>query len=144
MFSHFWLELNTQLYNKTFIVLICKSNKCTFFYSIFNIIRETIQAVNNFLCKYSIKQFQFIMFVNSFLEIHEVNLQTLTERHVITLRKQLINLLYQPAWTILVKHGEINMTLLIILNKTQFYHRVKFQLYYLQVYDKCLYRPMKE
>jgi hypothetical protein len=58
------------------------------------------------------------MFVNSFLEIHEVNLQTLTERHVITLRKQLINLLYQPAWTILVKQGEINMTLLIILNKT--------------------------
>jgi len=43
----------------------------------------------------------------------------LMERHVITFRKQLINLLYQPAWTILVKLGEINMTPLIILNKTQ-------------------------
>jgi hypothetical protein len=48
-----------------------------------------------------------------------VNLRTLTERHVITFRKQLINLLYQPAWTILVKLGEINMTPLIMLNKTQ-------------------------
>jgi hypothetical protein len=39
------------------------------------------------------------------------------------------NLLYQPAWTILVKLGEINMTStpLIILNKTQkFYYRVKY------------------
>jgi hypothetical protein len=54
-----------------------------------------------------------------FPKIHEVNLRTLTERHVITFRKQLINLLYQPAWTILVKLGEINMTPLIILNKTQ-------------------------
>ena len=32
--------------------------------------------------------------------------------------KQLINLFYQPAWTILVKLGEINMTPLIILDKT--------------------------
>jgi hypothetical protein len=47
---------------------------------------------------------------HSFPEIHEVNLRTLTERHVITFRKQLINLLYQPAWIILVKLGEINMT----------------------------------
>jgi hypothetical protein len=47
--------------------------------------------------------------------MHEVNLRTLTERHVITFRKQLINLLYQPAWVILVKLGEINMTPLIIL-----------------------------
>ena len=38
----------------------------------------------------------------------------MTERHVITSRKQLINLLYQPVWTILVKLGEINMTPLII------------------------------
>jgi hypothetical protein len=44
---------------------------------------------------------------------------TLTERHVIIFWKQLINLLYQPAWTILVKLDEINMTPLIILNKTQ-------------------------
>jgi hypothetical protein len=57
--------------------------------------------------------------VNSFPEIHEVNLRTLTERHVITFRKQLINLIYQPAWTVLVKLGKINMTPLIILNKTQ-------------------------
>jgi len=56
---------------------------------------------------------------HSFPETHEVNLRTLTERHVITFRKQLINLLYQPALTILVKLGEINMTPLIILNKTQ-------------------------
>ena len=60
------------------------------------------------------------MIVSTFFrEIHEVNLRTLTERHVITFRKQLINLLYQPAWTILVKLGEIDMTPLIILNKTQ-------------------------
>jgi hypothetical protein len=51
-----------------------------------------------------------------------VNLWTLTERHVITFRKQLIipeavnKLVYQPAWTILVKLGEINI---IILSKTQ-------------------------
>jgi len=38
--------------------------------------------------------------------------------------KQLINLLYQSAWFILVKLGEINMTPLIILNKA--YYRVKF------------------
>jgi hypothetical protein len=64
---------------------------------------------------------------HSFTEIHKVNLRTLTERHVITFRKQLINLLYQLVWTILVKLGEINMTPLIILNKTQeFYYRVKF------------------
>ena len=56
---------------------------------------------------------------HSFPEIHEVNLRTLKERHVLTFRKQLINLLYQPAWTILVKLGEINMTPLIILNKAQ-------------------------
>ena len=59
------------------------------------------------------------MFVNSFLEIHEVNLQTLTERHVITLRKQLINLLYQHGLAILVKLSETNMIPLIILNKIQ-------------------------
>jgi hypothetical protein len=53
------------------------------------------------------------------MEIHEVNLRTLTERHVIPFRKQLINLLYQPAWAILVKLGEIIMIPLIILNKTQ-------------------------
>jgi hypothetical protein len=31
----------------------------------------------------------------------------------------LINLLFQPAWTILVKLGEINIIPLIILSKTQ-------------------------
>ena len=35
-----------------------------------------------------------------------INLRTLTERHTITFRKQLINLLYQPAWAILVNLGE--------------------------------------
>jgi hypothetical protein len=70
-----------------------------------------------------------------------VNLRTLTERHVITFRKQLINLPYQPAWAILVKLGEINLMPLIIHSKqnSKFYHRVKFKLYYLQVYDKAWY-----
>ena len=52
---------------------------------------------------------------HSFQEIHEVNLRTLTEKHVITFR----NLLYQHAWAILVKRSEINMTPLITLNKIQ-------------------------
>ena len=56
---------------------------------------------------------------HSFPEIHEVNLRTLTERHVKTFRKQLIHLLYQPAWVILVTLSEINMIRLIILSKTQ-------------------------
>jgi hypothetical protein len=47
-----------------------------------------------------------------------VNLQTWTERHVITFRKQLINLLYQPAWAIHLKLGVINMIPLIIKKKT--------------------------
>ena len=75
-------------------------------------------AVNNLLCKYSIKQIKHAC-KHSFPEIHEVKLRTLTERDAITFRKQLINLLYQPAWAILVKLCEINMTPLIILNKTQ-------------------------
>ena len=54
-----------------------------------------------------------------FTEIHKVNLRTLMERHVITFRKQLINLLHQPTRAILVRLGEINMIPLIILNKTQ-------------------------
>jgi hypothetical protein len=40
---------------------------------------------------------------------HVINLQTLTERHIITFWKHLINLLYQPTWAILVKLGELNM-----------------------------------
>jgi len=64
-----------------------------------------------------------VMFVNTvfqkFSKWPEINLGTLTERHVITFWKQLINLLYQLAWVILVKLGEINMIPLIILNKTQ-------------------------
>jgi hypothetical protein len=56
-----------------------------------------------------------------------MNLRTLTERHVTTFQKQLINLIYQPTWTILVKLSEINMIPLIFLNKTQkFYHMVKY------------------
>ena len=53
---------------------------------------------------------------------------TLTERHVIIFWKQLINLLYQPAWTILVKLDEINMTPLIILNKTQSFIIYKYMI----------------
>ena len=37
----------------------------------------------------------------------------MTESHVITFQKQLINLPYQPAWAILVELGEINMIPLI-------------------------------
>jgi hypothetical protein len=60
------------------------------------------------------------MIVSTFFrEIHEVNLRTLTERHVITFRKQLINLLYQPTWAILVKLYKINIIPLITLNKAQ-------------------------
>jgi hypothetical protein len=55
-----------------------------------------------------------------------INLRTLTERYVITVWKQLINLLYQPTWAILAKLGEMNMIPLIILNKTQSFNRVKF------------------
>jgi hypothetical protein len=55
--------------------------------------------VNNFLCKYSIKQFNHHVFKHSLPEIHEVNIRTLTERHVITFRKQF----YQPVRAILVK-----------------------------------------
>jgi hypothetical protein len=40
---------------------------------------------------------------HSFPEIHEVDLRTLTERHVTTFRKQLINLLDQPIWAIPLK-----------------------------------------
>ena len=105
-------------------------NEC--FFSTFNIIRDAL-VVNNFLCKYFNKQLnppclhssqlRLIPYLHhkrtyprfadfrdckhNFPEIHEVNLRTLTERHVITFRKQLTNLLYQPAWTILVKLGEI-------------------------------------
>ena len=63
------------------------------------------------LCKYSIKQ------LNQFSGNSRSELANIDGKHVITFRKQLINLLYQPAWTILVKLGEINMTPLIILNK---------------------------
>ena len=97
---------------------------------------------NNFLCKYFMKQLNSPHRVcrHSFPEIHEVNLRTLTERHVITFRKQLINLLYQPAWTILVKLGEINMTSLIILNKTQVLLQGKIlALSSTSIYDKCRY-----
>jgi hypothetical protein len=59
------------------------------------------------------KTVQSAVFVNNFPEIREVNLRTLTER------QQLINLLNQPAWVILVAFGEINMIPLIIQNKTQ-------------------------
>ena len=62
-----------------------------------------------------------IYFNNSFPEIHEVNLRTLTERHVTTFQKQLINLLFHVACAIRVKLGEINMIPLIILNKTQIF-----------------------
>ena len=54
-----------------------------------------------------------------FILLNNVHSRTLTERHVITFRKQLINLLYQPAWAIIVKLGEINMTPLIILSKAE-------------------------
>ena len=88
------------------------------FLSTFNIIGEKFVA-NNFLCKYVIKQLNPPCLYTQFSGIQEMNLRTLMERHVITFLKQLMNQLYQPAWTILVKLGEINMTPLIILSKTQ-------------------------
>ena len=87
------------------------------------IFNKTVNSVLN-VCKHS------------FPEIHEVKLRTLTERHAITFQKQLINLLFQPAWVVLVKLGEINMIPLIILSKAQFHHRFKIFSYNLQVYDK--------
>ena len=54
-----------------------------------------------------------------FMKWRVINLGTLKERHVITSRKQLINMFYQTAWAIFVKLGEINIIPLIILNKTQ-------------------------
>jgi hypothetical protein len=73
------------------------------------------------LLKYMISiSLHVILYVNTvFRKFTRVNLRTLTERHVITFQKQLINFLYQPAWAILVKLGEINMTHLIILSKIQ-------------------------
>jgi hypothetical protein len=57
--------------------------------------------------------------ITQFSRNSQMNLRTLTKRHVITFRKQLISLFYQPAEAILVKLGEINMTPLINLSKTQ-------------------------
>lgn len=75
---------------------------------------------NNFLCKYFMKQLNSPHRVcrHSFPEIHEVNLRTLTEMHIIAFRKQLINLLFQPAWAIVVRLVEMNIIPLIIFNKT--------------------------
>ena len=50
---------------------------------------------------------------------YAISLHTLTERHVITFRMQYIKVLYQLAWAILVKLGEMNMIPLIILSKAQ-------------------------
>jgi hypothetical protein len=69
MFSHFWLELNT--YKNVVIIIFCANIQQN------SLVRR--------VCKHN------------FPEIHEVSLRTLTERHVITFWKQLINLLYQPA-----------------------------------------------
>jgi len=54
--------------------------------------------------------------------------------------KQLINWLCQPAWAILVKQSEINMISYYSKQNSRFFHRVRYQLYYLQVYDKYKYR----
>jgi len=69
MFSHFWLELNT--YKNVVMIIFCANIQQN------SLVRR--------VCKHN------------FPEIHEVSLRTLTERHVITFWKQLINLLYQPA-----------------------------------------------
>jgi hypothetical protein len=53
----------------------------------------------------------YIIFILKILHLTKwavINLQTLMEKHVITFWKQLINLLYQPTWTILMNLGEIN------------------------------------
>jgi hypothetical protein len=92
-------------------------------------------AANNFLCKYSIKQLKHA-WKHSFPEIHEVNLRTLMERHVITFRKQLINLLYQPDWAIPVKLVEINMIPLINLNRTIRFITGKFFSFIIHKYSR--------
>jgi hypothetical protein len=74
----------------------------------------------NFGTNQNIQQNSLVHHVkHSFPEIQEVNLRALKERHVMTFRKQLINLLYQSAWAIVVKLGAINMNPLIILSNTQ-------------------------
>ena len=76
---------------------------------------------------------------HSFTEIHEVNLRTLTERHVITFRTQLINLLFSPLGTLTGwnKHDSSCYS----KQNSKFYYRVNFELYYQQVYDKHIYFP---
>ena len=44
-----------------------------------------------------------------------------------TFLKQLINLIYQPAWAMFVKQSEINVIPLIILSKTQSFITVLLQ-----------------
>ena len=69
-----------------------------------SISQERKLAAKNFLCKIFNKTVESAVSVYKvFQKFIEVNLRKLTERHVITFRKQLINLLYQPAWVILVK-----------------------------------------
>jgi hypothetical protein len=76
-----------------------------FFFSTFNIIQRKLAVIIIFCANIQQNSLVHRVCKHGFPEIHEVNLRTLTERHVITLRKQLINLLYQPAWAILVKLG---------------------------------------
>ena len=79
-------------------------------------------VVNNFLCKYFIKQLNPPCLLTQFSGNSRSELTDIDGKAC----NNIINLLYQPDWTVLVKLGEINMTPLIILNKTQFYYRVKF------------------
>jgi hypothetical protein len=63
------------------------------------------------------------MFVNrvfwKFTKWRVINLRTLTERHVVTFRKQFISLLCQPVCAILLRLSEIKRVPFIILNKAQ-------------------------
>jgi hypothetical protein len=51
-----------------------------------------------------------------------IHILSLTERHVITFRKQLINSIYQPAWAIFVKQGEICDSSYYSKQTSKFYH----------------------
>jgi hypothetical protein len=97
-----------------------KSGKYRLLHGIFHIIPFIIPRL-----RYKKWQFMICLSYNStefswkLTKWHVINLQTLTERHVMTFRKQLINLLYQHAWAILVKLGKKNTIPHNILSKTQ-------------------------
>jgi hypothetical protein len=70
-------------------------------------------AVNNFLCKYSIKQFEHVC-KHRFPELTNIDGKACNN-----IPEAVNKLALSARWTILVKLSEINMIPLIIPNKTQ-------------------------